>query len=355
MLISPFPNNQGMYPHLRDVIDELSEHYTIDYFYKYERGLSLEDKFSFLKEDFYKLLYHLAKDIFGLLRRRVFEQYDTIIAIDNLPYVVTALIFQRTVVLWSHDFVSHDQPKSATLIYKLIAKLTKQRLVRDGKIIIQDKERLHAFLKSIECDEVDVEAFYLPVSLLPIKNSEDSRHNINSDKPVLMQIGGINAGGSRSDQLIKYYQNYTNKFSLFFHGFVTDEIYELIFNLENIPLISSCSVRPAQLSQIVRFCDIGFISYAGGDINSYYLSTASGQLAGFLKCGKPIIAIGETDLHGYLERNKIGISIKSFDDLVSAIQIVQQSYSYYSENCAKMFDDVYNLRNYTRRLLTYLK
>jgi hypothetical protein len=235
LLASPFPDNQGMYPHLRKVIDTLSEHYTIDYFHGHERGVWLEeDMLSPLNKRFYKLLFYIITDILRLLYLRFFNHYDNIIAIDNFLYIIVASIFQQPIVLWSHDFVSYDQPKLMAWHQQLIAKLTEKKLVSHGKLIIQDRQRLQVFLRSIACNEMAVEVFIYPSHCYRLRPTQDYCNlEINSRKPIVMQIGGINSWRSRSDELINHYQDSAAHLSLLLHGFIDDEIYSLIDGLEH--------------------------------------------------------------------------------------------------------------------------
>lgn len=362
LIVSPFPNDQDLYPHLKYLIDELSVHYTIDYFYMEERGLWIENIIYDVvrKGKIYsslKRLYHLTIDVFRLHQIKWLKRkYDVVVAVDNFLYVLSSLILKQEVVLWSHDLVGYDEPRSyckTAFIHRLIAKFTRKTLAKDKKLIIQDKERLDFLLESIGYKSTLDNVFFLPVSLPPIqvpKKELKSKAKI----PTLMQSGSI-ANWRGSDYLIQYHQQNFEKFDLFLHGFISDEIQELLGKVEVLPLISSFKVLPDKVPQLIQLCDIGFINYAVEDLNHFYTSNASGQFVEFIRCGKPVIVMGKTNLQQYVEENKVGVSIISIDELASAIQKIKTHYSEYSYNCIKIFEKSYNIKNYTEKLIVYLE
>ena len=364
LLVSPFPNSQDNYPHLSNLIDELSMYYEIDYFYGHERGVWIERIFQYLKTNLfrkqaYRPFYYIIKDIIFLYKKR-HHQYDAILAIDNFLYIITSLIFQQKTILWSHDFVSRDQQKYKSKIQRLIAKLTKKILKKNSKLIIQDEERLDVLLESLEFNEMEMpeKIFFLPVSLNPAKVSK-KKYKLSSKKernvPTLMQIGGINSFRSGSDELIKCYQENFDDFNLILHGFISNEIQKLLGEVDVLPLVSSLTLPADQISQLVDMCDIGFINYVTEDLNFYYISNSSGQLVEFMRCSKPVIVKGNTNLRQYVEEKQVGVAIEKIDELVPAIHKIHNKYVDYSSNCRKKFDELYNLKSYIKKLLLYLE
>jgi hypothetical protein len=79
-----------------------------------------------------------------------------------------------------------------------------------------------------------VEVFIYPSHCYRLRPTQDYCNlEINSRKPIVMQIGGINSWRSRSDELINHYQDSAAHLSLLLHGFIDDEIYSLIDGLEH--------------------------------------------------------------------------------------------------------------------------
>ncbi|MDZ7960049.1 MAG: hypothetical protein RMY34_19560 [Aulosira sp. DedQUE10] len=352
LLVSPFPNGEDLYPHVKYLITELSVNYEIDYFYAHERGIWTEQLNNKLKKGDYKPLIDIIKDLIKLYIKNHQNKYDLILAIDNFLYVICRFIFKEEKILWSHDFVGYDEVKNQKPVHKLISFLTKKNLLKNQKLIIQDSERLQALLKSITYDGIPESIFFLPVSLPPVKLAE--KISIESQLPVLMQSGTI-ASWRFSHELIKCYQQNFDKFNLFIQGFVSEEIEVLLKKIEVLPRINSSRVSPDKLSEIIQLCDIGFIGYAIGDVNHYHISRASGQLVEFIRCGKPIIVKSKTNLQQYVEENKIGVAIKNIDELVPAIRKIQTNYKEYSLNCIKIFEELFNIKSYMEDLLLFLE
>lgn len=63
----------------------------------------------------------------------------------------------------------------------------------------------------------------------------------------------------------------------------------------------------------------------------------------------------KTNLQQYVEENKIGVAIKDIDELVPAIQKIQNSYQEYSGNCIQLFEHSFNIKKYTEKLLLFLE
>ncbi|BAY88574.1 MULTISPECIES: hypothetical protein [unclassified Tolypothrix] len=351
LLVSPFPNDDDLYPHIRHLINELSVDYDIDYFYGHERGIWTEQFNKKLKEGNYKPVINILKDLMDLYTKKN-QNYKFVLAIDNFLYIISDLIFKNKTILWSQDFVGYDEKKNQQLVQKNIALITRKTLHKNQKIIIQDSERLEALLKSISYDGMPNSVFFLPVSLPPIQLQ--NKYSCKSQLPIIMQSGTI-ANWRFSNELIICHQQNLEKFNLFLQGFLTPEIEILLKSLEVSPHINSSRVPPDKLSEIIQLCDIGFIGYAIGDVNHYYISKASGQLVEFIRCGKPVIVKTKTNLQQYVEENKIGVAIKDIDELVPAIQKIQNSYQEYSGNCIQLFEHSFNIKKYTEKLLLFLE
>lgn len=354
-----------MYPHLKYLIDDLSSHYEIDLFYSHERGLYIEEivhriKHSPLSRSAYRPLCVIIKNIIKLYGINYSRKYDVVVAVDNFLYALTSLIFRdNRVVLFSHDFVGHDTKEAKLPIQICIANATRKILSRNRKIIVQDHDRLDLLMKSIGVEANFSDVFYLPVSLPPPTLPKATNRNFTklskTNLPTLMQIGGINAFRSGSDELLKIYQDKFDEFNLWFHGLIFDEIEKMLIEVDVLPFVSSSMVKQDHIPQLIYMCDIGYINYRTQDLNFYYTSYASGQLVEFIRCGKPVIVKGNTNLRQYVERHKIGVAIQEIRDLVPAINLIKNDYENYSRNCIDLFEKTYNLKKYTQKLISFLE
>ena len=74
-----------------------------------------------------------------------------------------------------------------------------------------------------------------------------------------------------------------------------------------------------------------------------------------MRCSKPVIVKGNTNLRQYVEEKQVGVAIEKIDELVPAIHKIHNKYVDYSSNCRKKFDELYNLKSYIKKLLLYLE
>ncbi len=344
------------YPHLKQVADYLTS-MGADYCLFRERGYFLGEPVnrSTWARSLVSAIYTLAIisiDTLRLILRRIFGRYDLVIAIDNFAYITAAGIFSR-VVLWSHDFLTKDEPRSRGHVQRFITYRVAASLRQHGTLIIQDHERLKLFFETYvgnPCPE-DIETFLLPVSLLP--RTREAAFAKRSP-PVLMQIGGISTSRSRSDELLQHYQDNYSVYDLAFHGFFEPSMHRTIESSAVLPWVSTLTTAADSVYKVVDKCDIGFIAYNSTNLNFYHVARASGQLAEFLRCGKPVIALGKSSLGSMLEFCRLGVQIMDIGELTGAIQRISDDYSSYCENCRDSFEQTYNLANHLPALTEWL-
>ena len=358
LLVSPFPDDANMYPHLRAFINELRQFYEIAYHCFPERGYNWHIFAGNLLNPFTRTFFGTIKHILRLLKHGVLlhlerGKADAVIAIDNFLYVLCDKIFAREkVILWSHDFISYDQPRKNFFLQSKIAQLTADALFRRRNLIIQDNARFALLLSSIPMKETTAASnvFYLPVSLpaLPIEKRKAA------SCPVLMQLGGINRNMGSLD-LLQCYQEQHTSFELYLHGFITNEFMECFDNAEYLPIVSSVPVQAEKLYRIVGKADIGFVFYNGAhDLNYFNARNASGQLVEFLRQGKPVIAGGCNNLRELMQEYDIGVFIDDVSEVGNAVAYIMKRYHHYSELCAKLFSDRYDIARYAKMFPEWL-
>lgn len=353
LLISPFPKNNVLYPHLQDFITLIEQRFDVEYFYFTERGYwikSVLNKIKLYNPFSYKPIYSLLKNFLRLYKRRK-GKYYAVIAIDTFPYTVAGTILKNTnLIFWSHDFISMDNLDIEYWINKFILKKCKNLIEKNRKIIIQDNLRLRCLLQTTNNKEKEVDVFYMPVSLKHIYAPK----GIFFTKPVIMQIGGINIYRSNSNLLIDHFKLNHYKYTLFLHGFIDEKVLKLIEEAPIRPIVSSTIANPESIPKIIGMCDMGFISYNGGDINFQNIANASGQLAEFLRLGKPIIHFGETNIKNLIQKENIGISIDNFVDFNNAFDQIISNYEYYSDNCKNLFESNYCIEKYFPEIINFI-
>lgn len=356
LLVGFEPASNIQYPHLRQVADFLRAQ-GADYCLFRERGYFLGEPATGspmrrLRRQLSTLLGFGNDCLRLLLQAR--HKYDAVVAVDNVAYLVAARLFPR-VVLWSHDFLTTDEPRSRAPVQALIRRSVASALQRNHRLIIQDQDRLRLFRETYleEADGSSVRAFLLPVSLMDVPQPPVRIEP--SMPPRLMQIGGINSQRSRSDWLLDHYQRHSADYRLFLHGFISPEITAQLATAKVIPEVSARLTSADEVHRIVGQCDLGFIAYVPGNLNFFYVARASGQLAEFFRCGKPVITIGESSLGLLLETQRLGRRISTMDELLPAIDSILADYSGYSRRCRATYLESYELGRYLPELLDWLQ
>ena len=170
-----------------------------------------------------------------------------------------------------------------------------------------------------------------------------------------MQIGGINGTRSRSDGLLRHFQSHSDDYQLAFNGFVAADMKRAIAEAVQPPLMAQSPCPPDEVHAVVRGCDIGFIAYNADNLNFFHVARASGQLAEFLRCGKPVIALGRSSLATMVEAERIGKAINGFESLAEAIPAIAGDYQGYASRARDAFDTTYNLERYMPGMIAWLE
>lgn len=357
LLVGFHKYDDNMYPHLKCFIDNLSKHCELEYFHFRERGYFME---RIVRNPtgiipYLHATYGLYVSVIDLIKLKLKKLSDhKIIAIDHYSYaLVCGIMPHNEIILWSHDIISKDLPMRSSVFVSLFMNKCAKELATRSKVIIQSKERLDLLLKSLSIEEsIDkINCFYMPVFLDKAPRSE---RTINDQrKPRVMQCGGI--GSYRySDDLLGHYQGNSEKYRLYFHGVIFPEINERLKSCESQPMVSSIFINPDKLYQIIDFCEIGFVGYRQSDLNFKYISKASGQLVDFLRIGIPVVVLGDNDLGIFVKDNGIGVQLKYISDLNDAINEIVEKYQFYSQNCLKCFDDMFDSEKYILKVTTWL-
>ncbi|MGH8107425.1 MAG: hypothetical protein ACREO1_01735 [Arenimonas sp.] len=356
LLIGFQPLSEINYPHLEQTVRYLRSQ-GADYCLFRERGYFLGEKTKpgdFPRASARTLLNYanIFVDTFRLLIKRIKHRYDVTIAVDNFSYFVASRIFPN-VILWSHDFLTDDEPRSKSAIQRFIFRQVRKCLLQQRRIIIQDRERLRLFMETYlgGPDQETLDAFLLPVSVMGESKTVSDKP---SEPPVLMQIGGINKWRSHSDLLLQNYQTEHRVYALAFHGFIDQEMAELIANAKVPPSVSDVVVASGDIHKIVEKCDIGFIAYGATNKNFYYIARASGQIAEFTRCCKPLVILGDNNMRQTLETEKFGISISTIDELPAAVRTIHENYGVYSGNSRQAFNHTYDLSRHLSGLKNWI-
>ncbi|MBN2964467.1 hypothetical protein JWV37_06725 [Sulfurospirillum sp. T05] len=332
------------YPHLSYFLLELRKYANVEYCHYRERGYFLDsdnDKAFFDLLDEFKdaVADHVGQDVY-------------VIAIDNLAYVFCCLLFEN-VILLSFDFVTEKEKNFHSVVQHQIRKNVKKYLNKKKKIIIQDTLRYELFLRTHSFEVTELDVFYLPVSLPAVKEHDFCMLKRKKTKPLVLQIGGISEDRSASQSIIDEYQKglcYTLKL----HGFITESVRLYSENVRKKPVLSELLDDEQSVHSVVETCDIGIVCYNVSNENFYLTAFASGQAVEFLRCGKPLIVYGHTNLKKHIENHRAGIGIESLDDLEKCVEDITKEYEKFSSNALKLFKKYYDLALYSDSIFPWV-
>lgn len=345
------PRARIRYPHLKQVIDRLPA--GTRYLQYRERGYFLGRAISGARDAIAALRdwWWVAVDSARLALARAGNADAVVLAVDNFAYVVASLLFDN-VILWSHDFLTDDVDRSRSRIQRLLKQSLASALRRNGAIVIQDHDRLRLFQQTYLEGGAIPDVFLLPVSLAPVVGQTGGSV---ADKPVLMQIGGINAWRSCSDRLLEHFQHHGHAYRLAFNGFLDAEMRQAIEAAGETPIVQPGPVPPDQVHLAVASCDIGFIAYNADNLNFFHVARASGQLVEFLRCGKPVIVLGRSTLADVAARERFGVCIDGFEELDLALRTILADYQGFSTRALAAFSSTYNLDAHMPGLVAWLQ
>jgi len=298
------------------------------------------------------------------IRQEIYEvmdgkYYQCLIGVEKLGLVFAGSFANRIKVPYfyhSLELYTRDNPACTySLKAKLLKKAEETYHKKSASTIIQDAKRAEVLLKDNGLPEAS-KVIYLPVSSLGSTYRKESRFlqdkfNLNDDQIVILQFGQLSRFGL---ELARNAQNFSENLNLVLHdGLATShwKTTTLIEDIQEVDLkkrvkVSLEKLDSRQIQRLVASSHIGLVLYADADENDRLTVFSSEKLALYLQCGIPVIAF---DYPGYefLEQCQCGKTIKTLQDLHSAIEIILENYEAYSFYACKTFTEHYNFeRNF---------
>lgn len=334
LVVSAWKDDETMYPHLRVVLEKLKSIYCdVQYFNFFERGYSFANDLKF--KIAFKLWKRVLKNLLKLKILYLKNKFDKIIIIDHFTYVCANFILPKDrLIFWSFDIMGDDSTYYNYKFIRFILHLNAKFLSVNPKIIIQTLERLRLLERTLKIKFNEENVCYLPVFIKKLNHTPNFKLS-GGEIPKLLQCSSFD-GQRYTEELIDQYQKDSN-YKLYLHGIHIHTIEKSIEQLDKKPEILKEYVLPDKVYEVVQNYDIGFLGMKLREDNCKYLYGASGQLLEFLRCGKPVISLGENNVGKVLDENKAGIEIKKIEDLDQAVLQIKNDYETYSRNAYSLF------------------
>ena len=359
------PHNETMYPHTYEVLKIIEDQCDLVYFGDDDRG-NISYRIGVTKPAFFhprswasflsQLLtrYRRILGIQNKIRKLLENDVEIIIVIDHsaLHYVSKFLKENTRLIFWSQDFFAPDHPWMDSYWIRRLVRENRKDIKKCDLIIIQDHNRaavLDSILKSH-----DIPKFYLPVSLQADAFYEaDAKRRCSraiDRKITLMQLGSIDPGRN-SHLLVDAYQKMPDNIFLILKGSLAGQIQTLVEKAIRKPSVYPKSTTFKDMREILNQADIGIIGGGAKDLNSYFFSMASGQLAEYSRLGIPVIVLDIEELGDFIDKNKCGLSISNVSQLDCAIQQIVQGYDNYSRSAHNTFRKFFDIELYRESLI----
>ncbi|PCJ55485.1 MAG: hypothetical protein COA79_20510 [Planctomycetota bacterium] len=240
--------------------------------------------------------------------------------------------------------------------------LEKENYIKPKGVLIQSESRKKVFYEQYKLDEI-------PYMLLPVTYAEKSvytkknyireKYNIDEHKKIILYAGGIHPYYKVLDiikslkdnaDLILFFQGYSeSEYVTSIIKYIKEEkINNVIFSKDRFENIEDVSI-------IYQSSDIGLAWYDYDSLNFRTAALSSGKVSGYFKYGLPVIV---NDLCGgkeAVENINCGISVKSYDEILNAVELIMKNYAEYSSNARLKFDDHYNFNHYEDKLLSFFE
>ncbi|TWT81216.1 hypothetical protein CA13_26650 [Planctomycetes bacterium CA13] len=295
----------------------------------------------YARERFAKQCVHIANK----------KRYACVIGADTIGLVVAHQIAEPAgtqVIYWSLEIMfESDFPDKIGKWWKQQERLCHQRSLA---LVIQDNERAASL--SAENDAEVCPVILVPNSprgYLDDQVRRDYFHrmfDLKEDCRVVLHAGSV-CEGMRSYELAQAAATWPTDTKLVFHSHTQlnrhdDYAHSLVPAGKGNVLLSTDPVDYDMLDELVSSAWISLVIY---DVslgpNFALLAGASGKLAHSLRCGVPVISIGNASIGRVLTQHGCGISVDSPGEIGAAIQSISNDYATYQKNAFTCYDQAY--------------
>jgi len=181
-----------------------------------------------------------------------------------------------------------------------------------------------------------------------------SKYNIDEKKIIVLIAGTM--GHSLVDEIVSNINMWPSEFVLFLHssnGVYTDFILDASLNSKSIILSDELFTIEDAESKIYNSADISIIMYPDNSINYKLTAFSSGKLAASTKCGLPVLVPDFKEYRDLILDYKFGLTTNIFN-IPTNLQLLNNSYSFFSSESKKAYQNIYNFENYKESIDNFL-
>lgn len=132
-----------------------------------------------------------------------------------------------------------------------------------------------------------------------------------------------------------------------------DKVEKILCN-NNIK-IKRQSLSTSELFKFIQQYKIGLVMYTADRDNVYYIGRSSGKFFLYLSLGLPVIVMDLPGISDDVERYKIGIVIKSIEDIPRAVREIEENYEFYSDNVKNTYLEIFEYHTASKPFFDFLQ
>lgn len=314
----------------------------------WERWYSYHAEWNGLKTQIVPLLSYVR----WVSERSVPNSYLCLIGVEDEGLIATWWVATR----WRIRFIYYNleiriPQRGATWVQRLRKGLERSAHRRAWFTIIQDAERAATLQKVNRL--VEMPSVFVPVAATgPAFTDKTSllraRLHIPAHKHIIL-YAGLLAEWAMCLELAEAARQWPEDWVLVLHGFVPNNYEHYIAQLREAVAVSCghalLSLEPVpyeQLDELLASADVGLALYRNLDENFYQISSASGKLAHYTKCGLPIVIVDFESTRRLMDRYGCGICIKDVSQVTPAVKTILENYDSFRSNAFDCYRDHYN-------------
>lgn len=327
----------------------------------------LKTNFLNIKTNFLNLLEILYL-LLLLYRNKSLLHNNILICIDSNT-LISSFIFNKLfntnikLVFWSLEVTCYND---LNLFDRSLNNLELHALGTTKIIISQSVERLGLISNLKNLDRCNFTTFFVPHSRLKNNNLDrnyffNNLFNLEKNSTILLHLGWIH-DVMDSYNVAKSTTHWKSNLKLVFHErsqrSTTESYIKKITSINSSSIHLSLNPVPYdELGELISSCDIGMVVYKPQDYGSSWenIAKASGKLADYLSFGKPVICSNIPDLKALVSNYNCGLIFNELEELPSLVNKINDSYSMYSNNALKCFNEQFEFSKSFLPLIRSLK
>ena len=290
--------------------------------------------------------------------------YDLILGVDSAGLIAGyeyATRYHVPLVYLSFEIFFRDELSRRAEIEEKERECTASQFA--DLVIIQDqwRARLLATENRLSLDRFE----YLPVSPGGSQRAGKSdylRRRFNlSERRILVLHSGSFVEWTCADELLENVAAWPEEFVLVIHTKYrpgrTDRYIQAVRQTKpsNV-VLSTDPLPPEEYEQLVASADIGLVLYKAvppsrsTQKNIQTIGLSSGKFASYMKCGLPVISVGQQTYAELLEDYAFGENIDSLSEMPAALTRVQSDYAHHRAEAQRLFSEQLDFDLHWRRL-----